>query len=362
MNDPIVAFIYIISFGEYVKIGKTCQRLSDKQINRFQQYTGVFRISLLIYVDPDVLDDLETRILCDLNKTFKLAKGREYFYGDEATIRTIVANHCLCLPLPPLDPNLPFDHLKCQHCDKMLCTAASLTRHQNKCGLLREESNSISKDKNITVVQYEASKLLSDITIQSFEALQQINKATYFIKQTIKAFYFFKLCIQQIILPGEHVWEFDLFLKYTTCPLINSHIHHIIIECGFQIPPTLSNLKRVYNMLKYMKLICEILQLDNSFDTGNVIKDQQLLEFKNFYLDNATDLNQIFLIHFKAKDFKLRQSITVINTIFKAWNGFSIHVISSKNYKSRNTPNTDYVCKLVNNSIVGDYAQHIILH
>ena len=347
MNDPIVAFIYIISFGEYVKIGKTCQRLSDKQINRFQQYTGVFRISLLIYVDPDVLDDLETRILCDLNKTFKLAKGREYFYGDEATIRTIVANHCLCLPLPPLDPNLPFDHLKCIHCDKMLCTTASLKRHQNKCGA----KDSPEEHGTISVEQYEDAKVLSDLTIQGYEALKTVHKASFIVKQSIKAFHFFNKCIKSVSIQAS--WEFELFLDYTSSPLTKAHIQHIL----FEINVNASVKKHTSDLLAVIQNVCNILHLKNSFDTVNIFEDNELLQFKCFYQSNADHIDKLFQINAKpTKSFKFRQAISTINYILKAWNGFSVQVVSSRNEYSRKKKNMEYVCKLVNNSIVGQYA------
>jgi hypothetical protein len=72
-EDVVVAFIYMISFGEYIKIGKTKQFINLKFIRRLTEYEGVFKICVIHGVDPAKLDGIETQIIDTLEKTFKRA-------------------------------------------------------------------------------------------------------------------------------------------------------------------------------------------------------------------------------------------------------------------------------------------------
>ena len=160
----------------------------------------------------------------------------------------------------------------------------------------------------------------------------------------------------------------DLFRAYITDRKIKDWVDNLVTESSHVATKNLVDsrdkvlaIKEKSLMFKYVQLTCEILGLGTSYDTEAVIKDEQLEKFGDHYLKNPT-MAKIFGIRLKGQsnEFKARQCVSVISSIFKKWNGFKLEVISSKNdKKGKRDANCDYVCKLTSDNIVGVYAANL---
>jgi hypothetical protein len=161
-------------------------------------------------------------------------------------------------------------------------------------------------------------------------------------------------------------WEYEVYKIYVTDPRTKSHVDNIKEELtssskfAMQDARWMSVQKKKEHALafQYVQEVCKILKLKSSIDTETIIGDEELLKFKEYYLANTSVLNKMFQIIFKAKEFKLRQSISVINSIMKEWNGFSIKVVSSNSAKNKKKAK-EYECKLEGKEIMMEFAKNI---
>ena len=221
--------------------------------------------------------------------------------------------------------------------------------------------------ETITKEQYETIKKLPYSTIHAYDELQKAGAASKEVKIALEAYFYYK-CIDEVSVEAQRAsWEYEIYKIYVTDPRTKSHVDNIKEELtsaskfAMQDARWMSVQKKKEHALafQYVQEVCKILKLKSSIDTETIIGDEELLKFKEYYLANTSVLNKMFQIIFKAKEFKLRQSISVINSIMKEWNGFSIKVVSSNNKTSRNTPNKDYKCKLEAKEIMMEFAKNI---
>ena len=309
--ETIVSFIYMISFGEYHKIGKTTQSISCKGIKRFQQYDGKFKICLLMSVDSSIIDKVECAILDKVSRRFKISKGREYFYGDEREIRAIVANHIVALPIEAI-PIHGAVHHTCDKCGKMLCTAASLTRHRKLCG-----SEKSSKIKITTYEEYMDSKSTDEIK--------------GFIKSNI-------VTVFKVI---ESRDEFALFEYY-------DKNRDYMMNLAYEVDNTIAKKKWTVERLQHIQQVCKMLGYEGSLDDSHTVGDEELKNALEYFKEHAVAINFLFrtvqgATRIIAK-MRLRSAITIINGMFKSWNGASFTMLKSGQDKARRRK--DFVCKL----------------
>ena len=97
--------------------------------------------------------------------------------------------------------------------------------------------------------------------------------------------------------------------------------------------------------------------LSTSWDTEHTFGDIELEKFKEYYLKSKRIMMQLFDIRERFTEFKLRQSISVLSSMMKTWNGFKVKVISSGREKNRKRPNQDYECKMEHMGIMGEFAK-----
>lgn len=221
--------------------------------------------------------------------------------------------------------------------------------------------------ETITQEEYETIKKLPYSTIHAYDELQKAGAASKEVKVALEAYFYYK-CIDEVSVEAQRAsWEYEVYKIYVTDPRTKSHVDNIKEELtsaskfAMQDARWMSVQKKKEHALafQYVQEVCKILKLKSSIDTETIIGDEELIKFKEYYLANTSVLNKMFQIIFKAKEFKLRQSISVINSIMKEWNGFSIKVVSSNNKTSRNTPNKDYKCKLEAKEIMMEFAKNI---
>ena len=313
--ETIVSFIYMISFGEYHKIGKTTQSISCKGIKRFQQYDGNFKICLLMSVDSSIIDKVECAILDKVSRRFKISKGREYFYGDEREIRAIVANHIVALPIESV-PIHGAVHHTCDKCGKMLCTALWLTRHRKLCG-----SEKSSKIKITTYEEYMDAKSTDEIK--------------GFIKSNV-------VTVFKVI---ESRDEFALFEYY-------DKNRDYMMNLAYEVDNTIAMKKKnsTNERFEHIQNVCNMLGLEHTLDDSHSVSDEELKNALEYFKEHSVAIKSLFSLRRGLDNIdkmRPRSAITVINGMLKYWNGSSFMVLSSAHdNKSRTNPNKDYVCKL----------------
>jgi hypothetical protein len=212
---------------------------------------------------------------------------------------------------------------------------------------------------------YETFKNTKPELIKSYEKLVKKGSATEEVKEKLKVFFFYRNCIEDLTKRAEYPWEYELYTEYRSNVQIKEHVDNIVMELtGGQEKKRymVQKEKRHLLMLEYVQEVCELLNLKCSYDTETIIRDDALERFKTFYMEKKQLLTNLFGIRFRAKEYKLRQSITTISSIFTTWNGFSLVTLSSEheNSKNRKQENKNYECQLRGKGIVSEYTKDVM--
>lgn len=90
-----VAYIYMVCLEDNtIKVGMTIQN-SSNVVNRIKNYPKESKIKFVIEVPLDSVRDIERELLSILKEKFELAKGREFFKGDEKVMATTALSYIM---------------------------------------------------------------------------------------------------------------------------------------------------------------------------------------------------------------------------------------------------------------------------
>ena len=242
-------------------------------------------------------------------------------------------------------------------------------------------------------IHYHVQKEATEQEIKEIMKKQRQGQATSYDKYNFKAYDFYNTYIKNVFAKNEdvhHEWstykdradtlglakprdafENDLYALYLTEPAIKETIKNIFMEVNKVPHHIITSVNKVQKCkqralcVKYIKEICDILNLKNSFDTTTAIRDDDLNRFKDYYLsdERVELLKNLFKIRYRGSKeaFKFRHAITALTAIFRAWSGFIIDVRESNNKVAiglRKVKNFGYVCYLTcANPLVADYVK-----
>jgi hypothetical protein len=225
-------------------------------------------------------------------------------------------------------------HHVCKVCDKKMCTRAGLLRHEQKCKALCDPD--VVKPIDLQVYSDARLRVVPNLVIDTF--VNNIITPT-FSNQTIDD-------------------EYALFQYH----LENKNLmNNVMVECGLTVA---SNEKQVLK-LHYVKEMCVILNMRNSFDRAPIIVDEQLDAFGVWFKskNTCTQVNKIsgskkskssgllttlfgLRVVASGEKIKYQQCVTGISGILSSWNGLKLVKLSSAHDGSRRLPNKDFVCRV----------------
>jgi hypothetical protein len=97
MTTSFAGYIYLLQDGKFIgtnvfKVGRTEQTSQEKALTRFAAYTPGTVVHYIRNVDVHSLHAIENTIIRLFSENYKLAKGKEWFTGDPAQMRSDIDN------------------------------------------------------------------------------------------------------------------------------------------------------------------------------------------------------------------------------------------------------------------------------
>ena len=154
------SYIYLVECenGEK-KIGRTTQKVCTYFLDRLRAY-GICTIIAILRVSTHYVVQIETDIIAEFKTTFKLAYGREFFYGDAKKMEEIINSHIakyrhiedpevqihvvdapLSLPSLPVVPATKEKSHMCEGCGNTYASKQAKCAHKSKNPACKQVKN-----------------------------------------------------------------------------------------------------------------------------------------------------------------------------------------------------------------------------
>ena len=121
-----------------------------------------------------------------------------------------------------------------------------------------------------------------------------------------------------------------------------------MMNLAYEVDNTIAKKKWTVERLQHIQQVCKMLGYEGSLDDSHTVSDEELKNALEYFKEHAAAINFLFrtvqgATRIIAK-MRLRSAITIINGMFKSWNGASFTMLKSGQDKARKRK--DFVCKL----------------